>query len=166
MKQFTLPALMVAAFVILFSSCDHFSHDNTTQQTSAEFSLDSARKSIDEQNAAFQKAFENSDSIGIANLFTSDAKMMMPGAPSIVGRPAITSIVAMFIKMNLRREAKTIEVWGNDDLLAEEGTVSLFDQKGGELEHAKYLVIWKKEDGQWKLFRDMWNTDLAPKSAK
>ena len=110
MKQFTLPALMVAAFVILFSSCDHFSHDNTTQQTSAEFSLDSARKSIDEQNAAFQKAFENSDSIGIANLFTSDAKMMMPGAPSIVGRPAITSIVAMFMKMNLRREAKTIEV--------------------------------------------------------
>jgi uncharacterized protein (TIGR02246 family) len=166
MKRFTLPALMVAAFVILLSSCQSNSKENTTQQKTAAFNLDSAKKSIDEQNAAFQKAFENSDSVGLANLFTSDGKMMMPGAPSIVGRPAITSTVAMFMKMNIKRQAKTIDVWGNGDLLAEEGNAKLFDQKGGEIEHAKYLVIWKKEDGQWKLFRDMWNTDLTPKSSK
>ena len=157
---------MVAAFVILLSSCQSNSKENTTQQKTAAFNLDSAKKSIDEQNAAFQKAFENSDSVGLANLFTSDGKMMMPGAPSIVGRPAITSTVAMFMKMNIKRQAKTIDVWGNGDLLAEEGNAKLFDQKGGEIEHAKYLVIWKKEDGQWKLFRDMWNTDLTPKSSK
>ena len=166
MKRFTLPTLMVAAFVILLSSCQSNSKENTTLQKTAAFNLDSAKKSIDEQNAAFQKAFENSDSVGLANLFTSDGKMMMPGAPSIVGRPAIASTAAMFMKMNIKRQAKTIDVWGNDDLLAEEGTASLFDQKGGEIEHAKYLVIWKKEDGQWKLFRDMWNTDLTPKSSK
>jgi uncharacterized protein (TIGR02246 family) len=165
MKQFTLPALMVA-FVILLNSCQNNSKENTAQQKVAGFNLDSAKKSIDEQNAAFQKAFENSDSVGLANLFTSDGKMMMPGAPSIVGRPAIKSTIAMFMKMNIKRQAKTINVWGNDDLLVEEGTASLSDQKGAELEHAKYLVIWKKEDGQWKLFRDMWNTDLAPKSSK
>jgi len=62
----------------------------------------------------------------------------------------------------LKRVAKTIDVWGNGDLLAEEGTASLFDQKGTELDHAKYLVVWKKENGQWKLFRDIWNSDRAP----
>lgn len=166
MKQFTLPSLVIAAFIFLLSSCKDNSKEKTTEQTVATFNLDSAKKSIDDQNAAFQKAFENSDSVGLANLFTSDGKMMMPGAPSIVGRPAIASTAAMFMKMNIKRQAKTIDVWGNDDLLAEEGTVSLFDQKGAEIEHAKYLVIWKKEDGQWKLFRDMWNTDLAPKPSK
>ena len=72
----------------------------------------------------------------------------------------------MFMKMNIKRQAKTTDIWGNDDLLAEEGNVSAFDQKGTEIEHAKYLVLWKKENGQWKIFRDMWNTDLTPKSTK
>jgi len=138
----------------------------SNQQKITTFNLDSAKKSIDEQNDAFQKAFENSDSVGLANLYTSDGKIMMSGAPSIIGRPAIVTIASMFMKMNIKRQAKTIDVWGNDNLLVEEGTVSLFDQKGTEIEHAKYLVIWKKEDGQWKLFRDMWNTDLAPKPSK
>jgi ketosteroid isomerase-like protein len=92
--------------------------------------------------------------------------MMMPGSPSIVGRAAITSTVAVFMKMNIVRKAKTTDVWGDGDLLAEEGTASLFDQKGVELDHAKYLVVWKKEDGKWKLFRDMWNKDLAPQPSK
>ena len=163
MKQFTLPSLMIVAFIWVLSSCKY---EKPTDQTVAAFNLDSAKKTIDDQNAAFQKAFETSDSVGLANLYTSDGKMMMPGAPSIVGRPAITSTIAMFMKMNIKRQAKTIDVWGNDEMIAEEGTASLSDQKGSVLDQAKYLVIWKKEDGQWKIFRDMWNTDLAPKSSK
>src|SRR5437867_4408674 len=139
---------------LLIAGCQNNSKVNTSQQKFASFNLDSAKKSVDDQNAAFQKAFENSDSVGLANLFTSDGKVMMTGSPAIVGRPAITSTASMFMKMNLKRQAKTIGVWGNDDLLVEEGTVSLFDKKGVEIEHAKYLVIWKKEDGKWKLFRD------------
>ena len=153
---------MIATLIFLaISSCQNNPKEKTTEQNVSAFNLDSARKSIEYQNAAFQKAFENSDSVGLANLFTSDGKMMMPGSPSIVGRSAIASTVAMFMKMNIKRQAKTIDVWGNGDLLVEEGTASLLDQKGVELDHAKYLVIWKMEDGQWKLFRDMWNTDLV-----
>ena len=153
---------MIAILIfIAISSCQDNAKEKATEQNLSAFNLDSARQSIEYQNAAFQKAFENSDSVGLANLFTSDGKMMMPGSPSIVGRTAIASTVAMFMKMNIKRQAKTIDVWGYGDLLVEEGTASLLDQKGAELDHAKYLVIWKREDGQWKLFRDMWNTDLA-----
>ena len=159
MKLPTSISLFITALVILaVSSCT----SNTPENTQHVFNLDSAKQSVEHQNAAFQKAFENSDSTGLANLFTSDGKMMMPGSPSVVGREAITATVAMFMKMKIVRKAQTIEVWGNDDLLVEEGVASLFDQKGVELEHAKYLVVWKKEDGQWKLFRDMWNSDLSP----
>jgi len=153
---------MIATLIFLsISSCQDSSKEKTTEQNVPAFNLDSARQSIENQNAAFQKAFENSDSVGLANLFTSDGKMMMPGSPSIVGRAAIASTVAMFMKMNIKRQAKTIEVWGSGDLLVEEGQASLFDQKGVELDHAKYLVMWKMEDGEWKLFRDMWNTDIV-----
>ena len=162
MKKFTLSFLMIATLIFFaISSCQDNSKEKSTEQNASAFNLDSARLSIEHQNAAFQKAFENSDSVGLANLFTSDGKMMMPGSPSIVGRAAIASTVATFMKMNIKRQAKTIDVWGNGDLLVEEGTASLFDQKGVELDHAKYLVIWKMEDGEWKLFRDMWNTDIV-----
>jgi len=158
MKQF---ALLIVT-LIFFSLCSCQNNSKETEQAVSVFSLDSARQSIEHQNAAFQTAFENSDSVGLGNLFTSDGKMMIPGGPSVEGRAAITSLAAKFMKMKVKRVAKTIDVWGNDNLLAEEGTASLFDQKGAELDHAKYLVVWKKEDGQWKLFRDMWNSDLAP----
>ncbi|HTH55259.1 MAG TPA: nuclear transport factor 2 family protein [Cyclobacteriaceae bacterium] len=151
--------LVVALAFLSLTSCK----ENSKEKNISGFNLDSAKQSIEHQNVAFQTAFETSDSVGLGNLFTSDAKMMMPGSPSIEGRAAITSMAAMFMKMKVKRVAKTIDVWGNDDLLTEEGTASLFDQKGVELDHAKYLVIWKKEDGQWKLFRDMWNSDLTPK---
>lgn len=157
MKHSTLFYLIVIIPVI--NACT--SQDSASDKNVLVFNLDSARQSIDQQNFAFQEAFENSDSLRLANLFTSDGKMMMPGSPSIVGRAAITSTVAAFMKMKVIRKAKTIEVWGNEDLLVEEGTASLFDQKGTELDHAKYLVIWKKEDGAWKIFRDMWNTDIT-----
>src|SRR5258706_9047746 len=160
MKQFAL-LIVVLAFLSL-SSCQTNSKENIAEQTIPVFNLDSAKQSIEHQNIVFQTAFENSDSVGLGNLFTSDAKMMMPGSPSVEGRAAITSMVAKFMKMNIKRTAKTIDVWGNGDLLTEEGTASLFDQKGTELDHAKYLVLWKKEDGQWKLFRDMWNSDRMP----
>lgn len=162
MKQFTLPFLMIAALLLAITSCKDKTKTEATEQAVSAFNLDSAKQSIEHQNAAFQTAFENSDSVGLANLFATDGKMMMPGSPSIVGRTAIASVVAKFMKMNIIRKAKTIEVWGNGDLLVEEGTASLSDQKGTELDHAKYLVVWKMEDGQWKLFRDMWNTDLTP----
>jgi ketosteroid isomerase-like protein len=87
---------------------------------------------------------------------------MIPDGASVEGRAAITALASQVMKMKVKRVAKTIDVWGNGDLLAEEGTASLYDQKGTELDHAKYLVVWKKEDGQWKLFRDMWNSDRAP----
>lgn len=152
---------MLLAPLAFFALCS-CQKNSTADQNSSSFNLDSAKQAIEHQNVAFQTAFENSDSVGLANLFTTDAKMMMPGSPSIEGRAAITSVVAKFMKMNIKRSAKTIAVWGNADLLTEEGMASLSDQKGTELEHAKYLVIWKKEDGQWKLFRDMWNSDLPP----
>jgi uncharacterized protein (TIGR02246 family) len=159
MKQFAF--LIVVLIFISLCSCQNNSKEKTEQSTSI-FNLDSAKQSIEHQNAAFQTAFENSDSVGLSNLFTSDGKMMIPGGSSVEGRAAITALAAQFMKMKLKRVAKTIDVWGNGDLLAEEGTASLFDQKGTELDHAKYLVVWKKENGQWKLFRDIWNSDRAP----
>jgi hypothetical protein len=50
--------------------------------------------------------------------------------------------------------------WVNSDLLGEEGNESLYDTKGVELDHEKYVVLCKQKDGKWKWFRDCWNSDV------
>ena len=54
---------------------------------------------------------------------------------------------------------KTIDVWGIENLITEEGEISLFVEKA-EVYKGKYIVLWKKVDGKWKLFRDIFNSDL------
>ena len=59
-----------------------------------------------------------------------------------------------------------MDVWGTADLLTEEGEVTMFTKDGQQIDKGKYLVVWKKEDGKWKLFRDMFNSNLPPPAAK
>jgi hypothetical protein len=51
---------------------------------------------------------------------------------------------------------KTTDLWGNDDLLVEEGTGVWYQGKGIIVGRGKYLLVWKKEDGKWKILRDTW----------
>lgn len=163
MKTVILPLVCILLFTLVSCSNPQVQNGNNP---SLSFNLDSAKLEIQQQNELFQTAFEHGDSTGLAALFTTDGKMMMPGAPSVTGRSAIASAVSPFMKMKIVRKAQTIDVWGNGDLIAEEGAVILLDDKGNELDHAKTLVVWKREDGQWKMFRDMWNSDLSPKPMK
>ncbi len=160
MKPLIYTFFIVTATLLVFASCQ----EKAKKISAPSFNLDSARVEIEHQNEVFQAAFEKGDSVGLANLFTVDGKIMMAGAPAFVGREAITHLGAMFIKSKLKRAARTVDIWGGPEMIVEEGIVSLFDQTGKEVERAKYLEAWKQEDGQWRLFRDMWTTDLAPAS--
>jgi len=41
----------------------------------------------------------------------------------------------------------------------EEGSYDFPDGKGGSFDKGKFIAIWKQEDGRWKLFREIWNSD-------
>jgi len=49
--------------------------------------------------------------------------------------------------------------------ITEEGVFEINLKDGKQIDKGKYVVVWKKEDGKWKLYRDMSNTDL-PLSTK
>jgi ketosteroid isomerase-like protein len=57
----------------------------------------------------------------------------------------------------------TKELYGNGDLLTEEGVYSVGDSTK-TFETGKYIALWKKVNGQWRVHRDIWNSDgPAPK---
>ena len=58
-------------------------------------------------------------------------------------------------------QLETLEVQGSGDFAYEVGTYTLSGKRQGDhTDRGKYIVIWKNEDGQWKLHRDIFNTDL------
>jgi len=140
----------------LFLSCKSEEKVETAKTT---FDLATAKTEIEAANKQTMDAFAKGDSVAIANMYTDDAKLMFTGMPAANGKAAIQSVFGGIINSGVTKiELKTIDVWGTEDLLAEEGGVTIYvkDQVVGQ---EKFIVLWKKVGGQWKVFRDISNSD-------
>lgn len=153
---------------VLFISCSNTAEESSTDmasssETKLSFDLAAARKGIDSTNAVFGQLVAKGDSASLAAMYTADGKLMGPNMPVASGRNAIQSAFGgMFAAMGPVDLALTaVDVWGNSDMVIEEGTYTM-NQKGKEIDRGKYIVLWKMEDGKWKLFRDIFNSDLPP----
>lgn len=162
MKQLTL--YLSALALVLFAACNNAEKPADSSASAAEtFNLSAARDSIAAVNAAFGKAMSAGDSIGAAALYTSDAIIMSSNMPAVKGRDAIVAFSGETIRMGFKNfRLESTEVFGNADMLEEVGVYTLADDKGATIDKGKYIVLWKKEEGKWKLFRDIFNSDMPP----
>jgi uncharacterized protein (TIGR02246 family) len=109
-------------------------------------------------NNAFVAAALAEDAQAVAQLYTETAEVIAPGAPIARGRTAI----AEFWKAGFAAtppksiQLETREVESSGDLAVELGNVTL-GFRDGSTQKARYLVVWKREGGSWKLHRDIWN---------
>ena len=91
---------------------------------------------------------------------------MIAGAPAAVGRANIQKAMSGIIKSGITKaDIRLKEVYGTEDLIAEEGELTLY-VKDMAVAEEKYIVLWKKEDGKWKLFRDIFNSSLPAPALK
>ena len=158
-KFLTLIA-MTLLFISSFTSCETKAKEATIEPL---FNLETAKAEIEAANMQFMTFFKATDSVSVANLYTIDAKFMGNEAPSVTGRKNIQSTLSGLMNSGVTSiNLKTIEVWGVENLITEEGEASLF---AGETEVfiGKYIVLWKKVDGKWKLFRDIFNSNSPAK---
>ena len=49
----------------------------------------------------------------------------------------------------------------HEDTAIEIGKHTLRGEAGNVMDSGKYAVLWKQEDSQWKLHRDIWNSGLS-----
>jgi uncharacterized protein (TIGR02246 family) len=112
-------------------------------------------------NRAFEEAVRKGDVEGIASAYTPEAIALAPDAPMARGRESIEQLWGSAIRDGLktiRLETLDLEVAG--DTAYEVGRAILgLEPKGGAPTTAvvKYVVVWKKVKGQWRLHRDIWN---------
>ena len=148
-------------FVFSITSCDNKTEEVTETVAEPTFDLATAKAEIEAANQGFMTAFAAGDSVGLASLYTQDGKIMMNGSPAISGRSDIQSVMSAIINSGITGvDLRTIDVWGTENLITEEGELSLF-AGDTEVDQGKYIVLWKKEGGKWYLFRDIFNSNMA-----
>lgn len=163
-KKYLFIFVMIVS-VLLISSCGKSGNSGLTSDKP--FDIEKARKEIDEANLEFITLFNRSDSVGLANMFTIDGKSMEPNEPSFNGRSQIQTHYSVVMKAGANKLGLlTTGLWGNENMLAEEGEYTFMSTDDKELDRGKYIVLWKKENGSWKLFRDCYNSDLPIPSAE
>jgi ketosteroid isomerase-like protein len=166
----TTPFFILLFTLILTSSCSGPAVDTSAKAvTSSDTSFDIAavRKIIDEKNAAFGKAFGNGDSATMVNNYTKDAKIFAPNSPVVAGKDSMAVLISEYLKYGIKEfkdEATTL--YGNENNVIEEGKYFMGDGKGNTIDKGKYICVWRKEDGVWKLYADIFNTSIPPAPAK
>ncbi|HET6724090.1 MAG TPA: nuclear transport factor 2 family protein [Chitinophagaceae bacterium] len=168
MKQLLATLTIFSVSSLLFVSCDDKTASSTTEEIKPTFDIAGAKKVIDSLNVVFGSMVSKGDSVGLASLYTSDAKFMVPNMPTASGRSAIQSAFAgLFAAMGTPGLAlTTTDIWGSEELITEVGTYTMTDKTGKEIDKGKYIDLWKMEDGKWKLHRDIFNSDMPPSSSK
>jgi len=133
------------------------------------FDLEKAKAGINEANQKFMAGVSSGDSVGVAALYHSQGSISPSNSDAVSGADKISSFFGGASRAGFAVKLQTSDVWGNADVVVEEGTFELTDKNGGHLDHGKYIVLWKEENGQWKLYRDIWNSNMPmsqPEPAK
>ena len=118
---------------------------------------------IKEANKALCAGVAQGDAAACAAMYTKKAQLLTTGAPVIRGKKAITQWWQAGIDSGIKKATLTSrEVETHGTTAIEVGVYKLVGADRQVLDNGKYIVIWKKEDRQWKLHRDIFNTNVAP----
>ena len=114
---------------------------------------------IEAANAKWTELFNKGDFDGIAQLYTIDAVAFPPGSAIVRGRTAISAMWKGMAEQVANPKLTTLEVKRLSPSSAREaGTFSLTTKGPSPKEFSgKYLVLWQRVQGDWKLAADIWN---------
>ncbi|QSX30170.1 MULTISPECIES: YybH family protein [Shewanella] len=110
---------------------------------------------------AFMAAFHQGNAAAVADLYSRDGQFLQPNGGFVKGRQAIRDTFQAIMDMGakeIRLAALEVEDYG--DTAAEIGTYVLEGDGGQVLDQGKFMVLWHRENGQWRLYRDMINSSM------
>lgn len=115
---------------------------------------------------SFEQAFNQDDLDATLALFDDEAQILPERGPAITGREGISAFLKdqMTPVVSFNTEADMSLV--RNDIAIEQGHYRVRDvRRGSDVEEGKYLHVWRNRGGGWKLYRVMYNTDMATPTA-
>ncbi len=149
-KNASVTTVMIAMFLLINAGCTAVQQDNAA-----------THNAIVAANEQFMIAFKSGDATAMAALYTEDAQLLPPNSDLVSGKQAVQVFWTTVFDMGIETAAlETSEVEGVGDTAYEVGKYTLFIAGEQVADSGKYVVIWKRVNGQWKLYRDIWNTSV------
>ncbi len=144
------PLLLLLIIAFTTQSCEQ---NIKEKDLNIEVDIATLEKEIESRLRDYESHLKNGDAIALGAMYMENAEIM----PSTVGRKNITKAFGGMIRDSITGASfKTTHLWGNDELLVEDGTGTWFHTNGKALGSGRYLLVWKKDEGKWKILRDTW----------
>jgi ketosteroid isomerase-like protein len=163
-------AVLAITFLLLALTAACSPQSKTSASEPAEPAMDltigpeanaSVRAEIEAANGRLMEAVMNTDAAALTALYTSNARLMAPGSETIVGSDAIQTNWQNTFDAGLSTALlETVSAEALGDTAIEEGTFTLRAADGSVMDQGKYIVIWKLDNGSWKLHQDIFNSNL------
>lgn len=124
----------------------------------------SVRTAIEANTKQFIEAFNKGDAAAVANMYAVDARVLPPNSAMVEGRANIQKFWQGAMTAGLKMvslDAVKVEAQGN--IAVEVGRyVATAPGAGGATttDKGKYVVVWKRQGGTWKLAVDTYNSDM------
>ena len=123
---------------------------------------DNLPPAIEKSNSDFVAAIAKGDAAAVAALYGADAQVMPPGSDPLTGPDIQKYWQSSFAAGVSGATFKTLDVFGQGLTVTEVGLYQLRNKDNKQLDHGKYIVVWHKEGGKWKLLRDMFSSNEPP----
>ncbi|HKY00754.1 MAG TPA: DUF4440 domain-containing protein [Steroidobacteraceae bacterium] len=102
-------------------------------------------------------SFNGGDVSGLVLTYSSDAEILPPDEPVIAGPEAIEAFWQSYGPGQVRIELGEVESRRIGDFWFREGAYKALYPDEGETRVGKFIELWKQENGNWLMYRQMWN---------
>jgi ketosteroid isomerase-like protein len=153
-KSFLLTRSMLISLCMVYCISPVSAQKTETATMPPPIDLQKARIIIEKNDKQFSEDFLKGDSVALASHYAKDGQF-----GSLKGNEILSAwgkSIRNSIKNNTRNLLfTTTTLTGDDEFLVELGIYELKDDRHNVKSKGKYVVVWKQEDGEWKLYRDI-----------
>lgn len=115
---------------------------------------------------ALASAFTRGDVEACVALYSDDAAILSDDAPVVRGREAIEAFFKDQVARDILFSTDSSVSVVQGDLAMDQGTYRVRNvNRGVDVEYGEYLNVWRLENGQWRVFRSMYNAKMSPQAA-
>jgi ketosteroid isomerase-like protein len=111
----------------------------------------------------YKEAFMTGDSALFLKCYTPDACVLAPNTPTLCGQRGLSRFYKGTRQAGIRDASfNSLGLFGQTpEYVTQQGAIEVFDANEHSLGKGKVLIIWKKTDEGWRIFRHMLNFDTA-----
>lgn len=137
------------------------------EKSASVFDIRQGEASIAQANRNLIRAYKAGDTSQIAQIFTTNARVMVANQAPIEGRNNISQFFAALMKDSITDvKLNTSKISGDSTILVEEGTYQFLNKKGSQTDNGQYITLWQPQGGNWKIYRDMLESSVPKPETK